>query len=52
MKLYPGRRVRRPPVTILGAIFWLGKTDYRGITISHYVYTRESVAGLGVRSFP
>ncbi|MEK6802891.1 MAG: MlaD family protein [Nitrospirota bacterium] len=36
--------------TILGAIFWLGKTDYRGIYDRYYVYTRESVAGLSVDS--
>jgi phospholipid/cholesterol/gamma-HCH transport system substrate-binding protein len=35
---------------ILGAIFWLGKTDYRGIYDRYYVYTRESVAGLSVDS--
>ena len=37
-------------VTILGAILWLGKTDYRGIYDRYYVYTRESVAGLSVDS--
>ena len=36
--------------TILGAIFWLGKTDYRGVYDRYYVYTRESVAGLSVDS--
>jgi len=36
--------------TVLGAIFWLGKTDYRGIYDRYYVYTRESVAGLSVDS--
>lgn len=37
-------------LTVLGAIFWLGKTDYRGIYDRYYVYTRESVAGLSVDS--
>jgi phospholipid/cholesterol/gamma-HCH transport system substrate-binding protein len=37
-------------LTILGAILWLGKTDYRGIYDRYYVYTRESVAGLSVDS--
>ena len=36
--------------TILGAIFWLGKTDYRGVYDHYYVYSRESVAGLSVDS--
>jgi len=36
--------------TVLGAIFWLGKTDYRGIYDRYDVYTRESVAGLSVDS--
>jgi len=37
-------------LTVLGAIFWMGKTDYRGIYDRYYVYTRESVAGLSVDS--
>lgn len=36
--------------TVLGAVLWLGKTDYRGIYDRYYVYTRESVAGLSVDS--
>ena len=36
--------------TILGAIFWLAKTDYRGVYDHYYVYSRESVAGLSVDS--
>ena len=36
--------------TVLGAIFWLGKTDYRGVYDRYYVYSRESVAGLSVDS--
>ncbi len=36
--------------TILGAVLWLGKTDYRGVYDRYYVYTRESVAGLSVDS--
>ncbi|HMZ55377.1 MAG TPA: MlaD family protein [Nitrospira sp.] len=37
-------------LTVLGAVFWLGKTDYRGIYDRYYVYTRESVSGLSVDS--
>ncbi|MBX3345674.1 MAG: MCE family protein [Nitrospira sp.] len=37
-------------LTVLGGIFWLGKTDYRGIYDRYYVYTRESVSGLSVDS--
>ena len=37
-------------LTVIGAIFWMGKTDYRGIYDRYYVYTRESVAGLSVDS--
>lgn len=37
-------------VTVLGAVLWLGKTDYRGIYDRYYVYTRESVSGLSVDS--
>jgi phospholipid/cholesterol/gamma-HCH transport system substrate-binding protein len=36
--------------TVLGAVLWLGKTDYRGVYDRYVVYTRESVAGLGVDS--
>ena len=36
--------------TVLGAVLWLGKTDYRGVYDRYYVYTRESVAGLSVDS--
>lgn len=36
--------------TVLGAVLWLGKTDYRGIYDRYYVYTKESVAGLSVDS--
>ena len=36
--------------TVLSAVLWLGKTDYRGIYDRYYVYTRESVAGLSVDS--
>ncbi len=36
--------------TVLGAVLWLGKTDYRGIYDRYYVYTRESVSGLSVDS--
>ncbi|HEU4684218.1 MAG TPA: MlaD family protein [Nitrospira sp.] len=35
---------------ILGTIFWLGKTDYRGIYDRYYTFMRESVAGLNVNS--
>ncbi len=37
-------------LTVLGAVFWLGKTDYRGIYDRYYVYTRDSVSGLSVDS--
>jgi len=36
--------------TALGAVLWLGKTDYGGLYDRYYVYTRESVAGLSVDS--
>jgi len=36
--------------TVLGAVFWLGKTDYRGSHDRYYVYMRESVSGLSVDS--
>ena len=35
---------------VLGAVLWLGKTDYRGVYDRYYVYTKESVAGLSVDS--
>ncbi|HLZ34821.1 MAG TPA: MlaD family protein, partial [Nitrospira sp.] len=35
---------------VLGAILWLGKTDYRGVYDRYEVYMRESVAGLSVNS--
>jgi phospholipid/cholesterol/gamma-HCH transport system substrate-binding protein len=35
---------------VLGAIFWLGKTDYRGVYDRYEAYMRESVAGLSVNS--
>ena len=31
--------------TVLGAIFWLGKTDYRGIYDRYDVYTRSRWPG-------
>ncbi len=34
----------------LGAILWLGKTDYRGVYDRYYTFMRESVAGLSVNS--
>ena len=42
-------------VVILGAatviaMFWLGKTDYRGVNDRYEAYMRESVAGLSVDS--
>lgn len=36
--------------TVLGAVLWLGKTDYGGVYDRYYVYSRESVAGLSVDS--
>ena len=36
--------------TVLGAVLWLGTTDYRGVYDRYYVYTKESVAGLSVDS--
>lgn len=35
---------------LLGAILWLGKTDYRGVYDRYEAYMRESVAGLSVNS--
>jgi len=35
---------------VLGVIFWLGKTDYRGVYDRYYTFMRESVAGLSVDS--
>jgi phospholipid/cholesterol/gamma-HCH transport system substrate-binding protein len=35
---------------VLGAILWLGKTDYRGVYDRYEAYMRESVAGLSVDS--
>lgn len=36
--------------TVLGLIFWLGKSEYRGEYDRYWVYTKESVAGLSVDS--
>jgi phospholipid/cholesterol/gamma-HCH transport system substrate-binding protein len=37
-------------LALLGAILWLGKTDYRGVYDRYEAYMRESVAGLSVNS--
>ncbi|MCX5723619.1 MAG: MlaD family protein [Nitrospirae bacterium] len=37
-------------VATLLVVFWLGKSDYRGVYDRYYGYMRESVAGLSVNS--